>query len=204
MTHDDAHESGAYEQLSSAGCARREAMLDDLRAEVVTRGAQRRRARARNRAIGVSSLGLVIIAAAVVALTVRTPAPGPGAPINEPRAHNDPLPTDEAAPPRPTHQRSQVLILQLVIDPDRTPIRIVQVEPGVARRFSTATRARSGALPQILYLNDAELLTTLAAAGRPTGLVRSEGRVWLTASVTDAALEKEHESPNNKTDEELG
>lgn len=204
MTRDDAHGASEYEQLSAAGCARREAMLDDLRAQVVTKAAQRRRARARNRAVGVGSFGLLILAGAIVTFTARTPTQAPSVPIHEPRAHKDPPQIDGADFAMAPSEKSQVVIQPFVIDPDRTPIHIVQVEPGVARRFSTAARARSGALPKIVYLDDTQLLTVLADAGRATGLVRSEGRVWLTAAVTDAALEKEREAPNEDANEELG
>lgn len=48
---------------------------------------------------------------------------------------------------------------------------------------ATAPPSSGGTLIQIL--SDTQLLDALAAAGRPAGLVRSQGRIWLTRDVTD-------------------
>ena len=53
---------------------------------------------------------------------------------------------------------------------------------------------RSDPSPQILKttlvkaINDDELIALLAEINRPTGIVRSEGRIWLTNPVTDEEL----------------
>ena len=44
---------------------------------------------------------------------------------------------------------------------------------------------------RIHSIDDDELITRLAEIDRPTGLVRSEGRVWLTESVVDEDLSPE-------------
>lgn len=53
--------------------------------------------------------------------------------------------------------------------------------------------------PQIMTLiktiNDDELIALLAEINRPAGMVRSEGRIWLTNPVTDAELGISHEIP---------
>lgn len=52
--------------------------------------------------------------------------------------------------------------------------------------------------PQITTLiktiNDDELIALLAEIDRPTGLIRSEGRIWLTNPVTDEELRISHET----------
>ena len=48
---------------------------------------------------------------------------------------------------------------------------------------------------RIRTIGDEELLALRAEMGRPAGLIRSEGRVWLTSDVTDAALERHDRRP---------
>ncbi len=48
---------------------------------------------------------------------------------------------------------------------------------------------------RVRTIGDEELLALLAEIGRPAGLIRSEGRVWLTSDVTDAALERHDQQP---------
>lgn len=49
--------------------------------------------------------------------------------------------------------------------------------------------------PSIKAINDDELIALLAEINRPTGIVRSEGRIWLTNPVTDEELGISHEIP---------
>ena len=42
--------------------------------------------------------------------------------------------------------------------------------------------------PRIRMVNDDELVALLAQLDRPAGIVRSEGKTWLTNAVTDAEL----------------
>ncbi len=63
-------------------------------------------------------------------------------------------------------------------------ISIVQVPPGVLERYIVSTDVDSADY----IIDDDDLVATLSAIGRPTGLIRSEGKTWLTESVTDAAL----------------
>ena len=42
--------------------------------------------------------------------------------------------------------------------------------------------------PRIRMVNDAELVALLVQLDRPAGIVRSEGKTWLTNAVTDAEL----------------
>lgn len=59
-------------------------------------------------------------------------------------------------------------------------IRMVSTDKNILERY-----AASPAPGLIERIDDQTLLATLAAMDRPTGLVRSEGRVWLTSDVTD-------------------
>ncbi len=49
--------------------------------------------------------------------------------------------------------------------------------------------------PLVKTINDDELIALLAQINRPAGVVRSEGRIWLTNPVTDEELGISHEIP---------
>lgn len=55
----------------------------------------------------------------------------------------------------------------------------VQTDPTVLDRYRAASR------PRAVALDDEALLVALADLNRPAGLIRSEGRAWLTAAVAD-------------------
>ncbi len=80
----------------------------------------------------------------------------------------------------------------------RTPTSLAQTvttDPGVLARFSVSTadapaiamivRTEEVSLANIEMLDDQQLCAVLASIGRPAGIVRSQGRVWLTQNVTD-------------------
>lgn len=64
-------------------------------------------------------------------------------------------------------------------------IQIIQTDASVIRRLS----ARDDPTPRVQRISDEELIFDLAAIGRPSGLVHSQGRTWLTAKVTDEQLD---------------
>ncbi|MBT8485070.1 MAG: hypothetical protein HKO59_09685 [Phycisphaerales bacterium] len=66
----------------------------------------------------------------------------------------------------------------------------IATDPTVTQRLRIATPHR------ITRLDDASLLDTLAQIDRPTGLVRSGGRAWLTNAVVDP-LPTETPSPSS-------
>jgi hypothetical protein len=69
-----------------------------------------------------------------------------------------------------------------IIEPGDVPaarITIVHTDPTVLSRYA------AGPTPRVRMLDDEALLEELAAIGRPTGLVRAEGRAWLTANVAN-------------------
>lgn len=50
--------------------------------------------------------------------------------------------------------------------------------------------------PLIKTINDDELIALLAEMDRPTGIIRSEGRIWLTNAVTDEELGISQDTPD--------
>lgn len=48
----------------------------------------------------------------------------------------------------------------------------------------------------IKTINDDELIALLAKINRPAGVIRSEGRIWLSNPVTDEELGISHETPD--------
>lgn len=76
-------------------------------------------------------------------------------------------------------------------------IPIVRTDPTTLERWATDQRtpaltevvsASDVALARIEFLDDDGLARALAAAGRPTGIARSDGRAWTLAAVTDEEL----------------
>ncbi len=63
-------------------------------------------------------------------------------------------------------------------------VSIVQTDPGVLDRIAVNTSID----PAEYIVGDRQLVAMLAAIGRPTGLIRSQGRTWLTNAVTDREL----------------
>jgi len=153
--------------LSAAGEARRERMLGDLSA-VVRRSGRRRAALRRTRAAGAYALLLLLVASPVLVLLSLSPRHGGGRIIEyPPDAFLEP-PLAPAPPP----------------EPQAPAFEIVRTNPSDYLAALVYTRVDLDALA----MDDKELVHDLRAAGRPTGLMRIDGRVRLTAPVTDAEL----------------
>lgn len=60
------------------------------------------------------------------------------------------------------------------------------VETGSAPAIAAIIATSDVSLARIEMLDDRQLCDVLASIGRPAGVVRSLGRVWLTSAVTDA------------------
>lgn len=58
-------------------------------------------------------------------------------------------------------------------------IEMVQTDESIIDRW------RTNSVPQADWLDDRTLLAALHDLGRPTGLIRAEGRTWLTSNVVD-------------------
>jgi hypothetical protein len=159
------------QKLSPVGQARRDAMLGELTDYMRhVHGARRMRRRV-GAACGVVA---VVFSLAVLALSgTWSPkvAPGGGDLPLARSGHDGPEMKSSTDGDAPTPRGSA-----------GCDIRIVQTDPAVLERY----RARPAA--RVILLDDRELLATLAAMNRPTGLIRYQGRAWLTANVTDAEL----------------
>jgi hypothetical protein len=158
------HDTGML-PLSEAGEQRRTAIREELLAAMRRHHAARR---ARRHAIALGGLAAALALASVLAMPRQAP---PRSPMNPPTVH---APAQRVASPRHPEEADA---------PVRTPavaIMYVQTDPSILERYA------AGARPLLARaITDDELLDTLVEIGRPTGLVRMEGRVWLTATVTD-------------------
>ena len=154
--------------LSDAGRARRDAMLTDL-----THAMRRRHARLTAARRTVASTTLILLLGVAILLATRTPAPP--APVI---VHHPPAPTPDLLPPT-----APVTTL--------TSIATFGTDASALARYATPARPTDTCVittsspRHVRILDDATLLTTLDAAGRPTGLVRMDNRVVLTAAVID-------------------
>lgn len=174
--------------LSAAGEARRAEIL--RAAHGALRGRRRRRAAARAVAVAAPVVA-VVAAAAWLSLGRAGGGGGTAAPeVAGGAAVETPVNTAGAG------TVPEVPATFIVRVPTARPARIVEVPTitGLADRLGDAGSARA----PIDYLTDDELLEALRAMGRPTGLIRTQGRVVLTARVTgdeeDPAAEWGHGS----------
>lgn len=71
-------------------------------------------------------------------------------------------------------------------------VSIVQTDPGVLDRVAVSTSID----PAEYIVDNRQLVAMLAAIGRPAGLIRSQGRTWLTNAVTDRELAPPVETHN--------
>jgi hypothetical protein len=150
-------------QLSEAGLKRREQMLHELLDDLKT--VQRRRRIRRNATLTGAPLIVIGTALAIWLMIGGKSALAP--PHDSPLVQNDLIEpgTNHVAPPLPKNPRVNVEFVQ-------TDSRIVE-------------RYRAAGQPKVVMLDDASLLDALAQINRPAGLIRSQGRAWLTADVTD-------------------
>ncbi len=76
-------------------------------------------------------------------------------------------------------------------------LQYLNPQPTIFAERSTGkgTNIEQPKAPSIKAINDDELIALLAEINRPTGIVRSEGRIWLTNPVTDEELGISHEIP---------
>lgn len=150
-------ERSSNEPLSPAGRQRRERMLEDLIGEM----RQSRSVRRRTALLAApAALALAII------LILRLGLPFAPRPSDGPLAVRERGGTPEALPPRtPT---------------SAAIITIVQTRPYAVDHYRASTSPRTAE-----RISDSELLSALAFINRPSGLVRSGERVWLTRDVTD-------------------
>jgi hypothetical protein len=147
-------------RLSDTGRERRDRMLDELLGEVqrVHRGRRVRRRAA-----------IIAIPAILIAVTIAwqwLPLSHVGEADSNPVAR---------VPPENPGSRSDPAI----VPPSVAVVSVVRTSENVLDRYRASSR------PHAHALTDDELLETLAALDRPTGIVRAGERVWLTRPVSD-------------------
>lgn len=154
--------TGGGSILSAAGRQRRNAMLTEL---LDKQQSWQRHRRARRRA-GVGLAMLVVLAGASwTALSWRGSSSNPSElDRDKSLVKNNPNDTSLPAP-----------------DETQSPTRIQVIHN--ADLILADHYAKGTGLIQVV--DDAGLVQTLEELGRPAGLIRSEGRVWLTSSVVD-------------------
>lgn len=151
---------------------RAEAMLPALQRELA-RGVGRRRAR--SRAIGACAIVLLLGGAIVAAMLTagRSAVPTPTLTIVE-------------APPVPVGAPG--VRIEIVRSMDAPLVEVV-------RESESDSLVHIYTTPSVdlasIRVTDHELLDLLNEMGRPTGLVRANGKVWLTAAVTDDEIAKQ-------------
>jgi hypothetical protein len=145
---------------------RADAMLPALQRELA-RGILRRRAL--SRAIGACAIVLLLGGGIVAAMLTTGRSGAPTLPT--------PLAGATLAPAEQTAVR-----IEIVRSMDASSIEIVRDSP---RETIIAMHTNPSVDLASISVTDHELLDLLNEIGRPTGLVRANGRVWLTAAVTD-------------------
>lgn len=162
-----------FDGLSHDARRRAEAMLPSLTGEL--RRSVRRRAARKRAATAAFAFALLATGVLVATLSVRsTPLAAPS-----PEGTVVVAPPPEAAPS----------LIEIVRTNDAPMIEVIRGAPDGAALASVYATTRVD-LASIL-VNDTELLDLLDSIGRPTGLVRAGGRVWLTAAVTDEEIARE-------------
>ena len=158
--------------VSVFAAQRADAMLPALQREL-SRGVRRRRGR--SRALGACAILLLLGGAIVAAMLTSRPIVAPTLPPPIVEAPDAPV-------GRPT------VSIEVVRSMDAPLIEVVRDAPrdSLVQFYATASVDLAS-----ISVTDQELLDLLNAIGRPTGLVRANGRVWLTAAVTDDEIAKQ-------------
>ncbi|HVZ93523.1 MAG TPA: hypothetical protein VG797_03335 [Phycisphaerales bacterium] len=159
-------EGDAPARLSAEGRRRREAMLGELVGEL---------SRTRRRRVVRAQLTAGALAIVLVGLAFMTVSRGPVKIATV-------TPLIETAPG--TVAQATTIAGTRFVKTDPTVVERWAVKGGF--EMAKYETRRHEAEPIVRFIGDEELLDTLAAMGRPAGIVRMEGRVWLTAAVTDA------------------
>jgi hypothetical protein len=154
--------------LSSEARARAAAMLPALQRDLA-HAVRRRRAAARALAGGATVA--LIATAATLSLRAR---PVQFTPVAPPVAQT---PSPITGPTIEVVRSLDAPLIEVVRKVDAGALAAITVAPTVDLASIRVT--------------DHELLDLLNAIGRPTGLVRAQGRVWLTAAVTDDELARQ-------------
>lgn len=152
-----------FSELSQSGLARRQRMHDEL-IEAMTKLHRRRHVRRRTLVAAVLLLPLLFGALVLVKPSAAPPA----------------LPTIVEGEPRLPHPQPG--------DARPSLVQVVHTDPSVIDRY-----AYSASDSTVTWIDDQQLLQELAALGRPAGIVRMNGRAWLTMDVTDDVQDEREE-----------
>ncbi len=85
----------------------------------------------------------------------------------------------------PRSMRETRTIRAVIVTTDAEAMRRHEVSTGAGARWWRMVESKDVSLARIETLEDRALVEALAAMGRPTGIVRSMGKVWLTRPVLD-------------------
>ncbi len=140
----------------------RQRMRDDL---ITAMRAHHHRRRIRRRSL--ATVILVICAGTLAYVTLDRNNVTPTPPVV--RNNNDGSPLDALREPLPVISESRYSV-----------ITIVRTDPNILERYVSRSSSK------VEQLSDETLLAMLASLERPTGLIRYDGRVRLTADVTDS------------------
>ena len=143
-------------ELSDEGKLRRETILEELTAEL---GRRQKTRRIRRHAIALSSLAFALAGGTYVgSLVISVPAQrtDSSSQVNSSAADTVPSPTPTA-----------LVVQRIATDP------------------TIVTRWQMPEASAVVHLDDDGLLQTLDEIDRPSGIVRIQGRVWLTHAVAD-------------------
>lgn len=163
------------DKLSAMGQSRRQAMLDELVESMDTLHRRRRVRRRVGSAVGFS----IAVCALVVFGGPSIFRNAPSQVVDNRPASPDGVGGDATNPP-----------------PGRGGIEIIRTRPEIVARYAPqlslsahVQRVASHRTSVVEVIGDKMLLKVLAQMDRPAGLIRADGKVWLTAPVTDAELE---------------
>ncbi len=161
--------------MSVLASQRADAMLPGLQAEL-TRGVRRRKARSR----AAASCAIVVITGGAILAASLSIRSRPLAPALPPVAE---APAEPSIPP--VEAASLIEVVRTVSAPSIEIVR--DTRPGALIAVYTSPIADLASI----RVSDTEFLEILNEIGRPSGLVRANGKVWLTAAVTDEEIEKQ-------------
>ncbi len=160
-----------FNDISPIAAQRADAMLPALQAELA-RGVQRKKARTR----AASACAIVLLLGGAIITATLTARRSPPVPTPVSIVESSPAPVNTTP------------IIEIVRSLDAPSIEIIHDSP---RDAILAIYASPSVDLASILVTDRELLDLLNEIGRPSGLVRANGKVWLTAAVTDEEIEKQ-------------
>ncbi len=207
----------AVPALSRAGEERRAAILCELLGELEST----RRGRAARKRLGTAAgFGMLVTGAVVIALMQSrpgVPAGGAGS-AGAPIARDIVDEGVKATTPSEQTTVAEIIHGVRIVRADPSIVDRWRAEAPSSGAVIASSEAASSPLPAVRIvtsagtsladfapdpaamarvtirsLSDEELIDALAAIGRPAGIIRMGGKVWLSAAVTDEEIEKERE-----------